>query len=89
MYVSKAIPWDKPSRFNGRDRHWFCALRLVRSFLDYAVRASRQRSNMAIAREERAMKVAATLFAEKIQGVELVWSADDKLEKIVVMSFPM
>jgi len=42
----------------------------------------------AISSEERALKVAATLLAQKYQGVELVWSAGGKLQKIVVNELP-
>ncbi len=42
----------------------------------------------AISGQERAVKVAATLLAQKYQGVELVWSAGGKLQRIVVNELP-
>jgi methyl-accepting chemotaxis protein len=64
---------------------------LCASFVLFWITQSALRDNevtLAIAREERAMKVAATLLAEKHSGIELVWGGDDKLEKIVVDELP-
>ena len=64
---------------------------LCTSFVLFSITQSELRSDeikQAISREERAMKSAATLFAEKYPGVELVWSGDGKLQKIVVNELP-
>ena len=42
----------------------------------------------AISRQERAIKSAAIQLAQKYPGIELVWSGDDKLQRIVVDELP-
>ena len=64
---------------------------LCTSFVLFSITQSELRANevnMAIARQERAIKAAATIVSQKSQGVELVWSGDDKLERIVAGGLP-